>query len=86
LRADAGGIAEMQYARGDLVYADDLVCRITNPFREDVATVTAPFTGLLVGVLENPVVYPGNPLCHLVELGDRTRRVIEARRGRDQTD
>jgi hypothetical protein len=31
----------------------------------------------MVGILENPVVYPGNPLCHLVELGGRTRRVVE---------
>ncbi|MFC3476575.1 succinylglutamate desuccinylase/aspartoacylase family protein [Halobacterium litoreum] len=82
LRADVGGIAEMQCERGDLVYEGDAVCAITNPFRDDVATVTAPFTGLLVGSLENPVVYPGNPLCHLVELDDRTRRVIESRRGR----
>jgi hypothetical protein len=36
---------------------------------------------VLVGILENPVVYPGNPLCHLVELDERTRRAIE----RDQT-
>jgi len=34
--------------------------------------VRAPFTGLLVGVLENPVLYPGNPLCHLLELEDET--------------
>ena len=37
----------------------------------------APFTGLLVGTLENPLVYPGNPLCHLVKLDVRTRRAIE---------
>jgi hypothetical protein len=44
--------------------------------------VRAPFTGVLVGVLENPLVYPGNPLCHLVHLDDRTRRAIERTSGR----
>jgi len=36
---------------------------------------------VLVGILENPVVYPGNPICHLVELDERTRRALE----REQT-
>ncbi|MFT4884499.1 MAG: hypothetical protein ACI8U4_002015 [Natronomonas sp.] len=31
---------------------------------------------MLVGVLENPLVYPGNPLCHLVALDEVTMRAI----------
>ncbi|WP_254830103.1 succinylglutamate desuccinylase/aspartoacylase family protein [Haloglomus salinum] len=77
LRADAGGLVEMHHERGSLVYEGDTVCTITNPFKTDSAVVKAPFTGLLVGVLENPLVYPGNPLCHLVELDGRTRRALE---------
>ncbi|WP_435065996.1 succinylglutamate desuccinylase/aspartoacylase family protein [Halobaculum sp. EA56] len=77
LRADAGGMVDMHFERGSLVHEGDTVCTITNPFKNDNAPVEAPFTGLLVGVLENPVVYPGNPLCHLVELDERTRRVVE---------
>jgi predicted deacylase len=75
LRADAGGIVEMFHERGDLVYEGDPICTITNPFKSDPTTVTAPFTGVLVGVLENPVVYPGNPLCHFVRV-DATRQAI----------
>jgi predicted deacylase len=74
LRADVGGIVEMHFERGDIVEADVPICTVTNPFKEESAPVLAPFTGLLVGVLENPVVYPGNPLCHIVELDDVTRR------------
>ena len=81
LRADAGGMVDMHFEKGSLVHEGDTVCTITNPFKDDNVPVKAPFTGLLVGVLENPVVYPGNPLCHLVELGERTRRVVE----REQT-
>ena len=77
LRADAGGLVEMLYERGDLVEEGSAICTITNPFKEEETTVESPFAGLLVGMLENPVVYPGNPLCHLVELDDRTRRAYE---------
>ena len=80
LRADAGGIVEMHAGRGALVREGEAICTITNPFQTDRTVVEAPFTGLLVGILQNPVVYPGNPICHLVELEDRTRRVIERRR------
>ncbi|MFC5367348.1 succinylglutamate desuccinylase/aspartoacylase family protein [Salinirubrum litoreum] len=77
IRADAGGIVDMHHDVGSLVEAGDRICTLTNPFKDDNVTVEAPFTGLLVGVLENPVVYPGNPLCHLVELDERVRRVVE---------
>jgi len=80
LRADAGGLVEMQFERGSLVHEGETVCTITNPFKTDTVAVEAPFTGLLVGILENPVVYPGNPICHLVELDEETRTVVEARR------
>lgn len=71
----------MHYDRGDLVHVGDTICRITNPFKEDETTVEAPFTGLIVGVLENPVVYPGNPLCHFIKIGDMQERIIEQRTG-----
>lgn len=77
LRADTGGLVDMHYDGGDLVAEGEAVCTITDPFMTESETVTAPFTGLLVGVLENPLVYPGNPLCHLVELDASTRRALE---------
>jgi predicted deacylase len=77
LRADVGGLVDMCYERGGLVEEGDVICRITNPFKTSTERIRAPFTGLLVGVLENPVVYPGNPLCHVVELDAGTRRAYE---------
>ncbi|MEZ3117501.1 succinylglutamate desuccinylase/aspartoacylase family protein [Halobaculum sp. MBLA0147] len=76
LRADDGGIVEMEYERGDYVAEGAEICRITSPFMTDVTTVTAPFDGVLVGVLENPVVYPGNPLCHFVKVGDEVTSIL----------
>ena len=88
LRADAGGIVEMHYERGDLVNEDDSICTITNPFKGDPTIVRAPFSGIIVGVLENPVVYPGNPLCHFVRVDETVQHIIEehgAGRGRIKT-
>ncbi|WP_232685721.1 succinylglutamate desuccinylase/aspartoacylase family protein [Halobacterium zhouii] len=82
LRADDGGLVEMHCERGDLVEEDDPICTISNPFKTESVRVNAPFTGLLVGVLENPVVYPGNPLCHLVELDEETTGACRRERER----
>ncbi|MFB6138568.1 MAG: succinylglutamate desuccinylase/aspartoacylase family protein [Halobacteriaceae archaeon] len=85
LRADVGGIVEQHVGAGELVAEGDLVCTIANPFKTERTRVDAPFDGLLVGVLENPVVYPGNPLCHVVELDADTRRAFEAHRAARET-
>ncbi|MFB6353643.1 MAG: succinylglutamate desuccinylase/aspartoacylase family protein [Halobacteriales archaeon] len=77
LRADAGGIVEMHHGRGALVQKDEPICTITNPFKGDPTVVRAPFTGIVVGVLENPVVYPGNPLCHFVRVDRAVQHIIE---------
>ncbi|NUE02395.1 succinylglutamate desuccinylase/aspartoacylase family protein [Halorubraceae archaeon YAN] len=76
LRADTGGLVDMQYEH-PLVYEGDTICTITNHFKTREKIVTAPFTGLLVGVLQNPVAAPGHPLCHLVSVDEATVREIE---------
>lgn len=77
IRADVGGLVDMHYERGAFVPEGEAICTVTNPFKTETTAVEAPFSGLLVGVLENPLVYPGNPLCHLVHLDERTQRVLE---------
>jgi len=76
LRADMGGLVEMQYET-PFVEEGDTICTITNHFKTRERVVTAPFTGLIVGTLENPVAAPGHPLCHLVGVGGETRAEIE---------
>lgn len=78
LRADVGGLVDMHHQRGDVVFEEEPICTISSPFKRDVETVYAPFTGLLLGVLENPVVYPGNPLCHFIEVEDDIVEIIES--------
>jgi len=78
LRADDGGIVDVRVDRGEYVPAGETVCRITSPFKTEAVEVTAPFDGLVVGVLENPVVYPGNPLCHFVKVTGDVKRIVSA--------
>ena len=77
IRSDVGGIVEMTHGPGSLVKEGDVICTITNPFKTDRTVVEAPFTGLIIGILKNPVVYPGNPLCHLAELDEQTKRFVQ---------
>ncbi|AKH97613.1 succinylglutamate desuccinylase/aspartoacylase family protein [Halanaeroarchaeum sulfurireducens] len=77
LRSNSGGIVDMRKERGELVHEGEIICRITSPFKRGTDTIRAPFTGLLVGILKNPVVFPGNPLVHLAEVENVTAEVIE---------
>ncbi|WP_440008100.1 succinylglutamate desuccinylase/aspartoacylase family protein [Halomicrococcus sp. SG-WS-1] len=78
VRSDEGGIVDMHHERGALVREEEVVCTVGDPFERESVEVTAPFTGVLAGVLENPVVYPGNPLCHLVAVDEQVQRCIES--------
>ena len=86
LRADVGGIVDMHADVGGLVREGEAICTITSPFKTDSEVVEAPFTGLMVGVLENPVVYPGNPLCHVVKLTGDTLRALQKQQARETED
>jgi predicted deacylase len=83
LRANAGGIAYAQTDRGDVVHEGEVLDTIADPSKADMTELTAPLTGWLLGVLENPVVYPGKPLCHLVHLDESTLRAIEGTESSD---
>ncbi|AHG03282.1 succinylglutamate desuccinylase/aspartoacylase [Halobacterium sp. DL1] len=77
LRADTGGLVEMQWGPAPLVHEGETICTISDHFSSEEHVVTAPFTGILVGVLENPVALPGHPLCHLARIDAETHAEIE---------
>ena len=77
LRADTGGLVEMGWGPYPLVHEGETICTISNHFKTAEHTVTAPFDGLIVGALENPVAAPGHPLCHLLRLDRDTLTEIE---------
>lgn len=81
LRADAGGIVDMDVSNADPVREGEFLCTIRNPFDRELTDVEAPFAGILFSRLENLVVYPGSPLCHIAAVDDSTLRIVETTRG-----
>jgi predicted deacylase len=77
LRADTGGLVDMEWGPTPLVHDGDTICTISDHFSTEEHVVTAPFTGIVVGVLENPVALPGHPLCHLARVDRETHAEIE---------
>ena len=86
LRADTGGLVDMRWGPNPLVHEGEPICTVTDHFSEEEHVVEAPFTGLIVGVLENPVALPGHPICHLVRIDTETRAAIERQIGRGEFD
>ncbi len=86
IRADSGGLVEMHWGPNPLVHEGDTICTISDHFKDEERIVTAPFTGLIVGVLENPVALPGHPICHLVRISSETREEIEREIANDEFD
>lgn len=86
VRADTGGLVEMAWGPSPLVREGDVICTVTDHFKEHTSVIEAPFTGLIVGVLENPVALPGHPICHLVRLSPDTHEEIELEISRGEFD
>ena len=86
LRADTGGLVDMTWGPQPVVHEGDLICTVTDHFETRTERVTAPFDGLIVGLLENPVALPGHPLCHLVRIDTETLAEIETEIQRGEFD
>ncbi|MFB6141049.1 MAG: succinylglutamate desuccinylase/aspartoacylase family protein [Halosimplex sp.] len=86
IRADTGGLVEMEWGPNPLVHEGEVICTVSDHFKDEEHVVEAPFTGLIVGVLENPVALPGHPICHLVRISPETREEIEREIGRGEFD
>lgn len=69
-----------------LVRAEEPICAVSDHFRSEEVVIRAPFTGIIVGVLENPVVLLGHPICHLARIDDETHAEIEAEIARGEFD
>ncbi|WP_313696119.1 succinylglutamate desuccinylase/aspartoacylase family protein [Halorarum halobium] len=76
LRAETGGLVEMEWGPHPLVEEDEPLFTISDHFKNDIETIRAPSTGIVVGVLENAVAYPGHPLCHFVSVDEGTADII----------
>lgn len=76
VRADRGGLLELKTHPGHLLYRGDPVAVISNPLGQDVHAVSSPITGLVIGTTTSPLISPGMPIIHVVEI-NRTLQTIE---------
>ncbi|MFQ6550154.1 succinylglutamate desuccinylase/aspartoacylase family protein [Aestuariibius sp. 2305UL40-4] len=65
LRAPIGGLLRVFRADGDLVRKGDILAAVSDPFGEQEETVTAPFSGIVIGRAVMPVVNEGDAVFHL---------------------
>lgn len=76
VRAETGGLVDIEWGPHPLVGEGEPLFTISDHFKDDVEVVRASATGLVVGVLESAVAYPGHPLCHFVSVDEATAAII----------
>jgi predicted deacylase len=68
IRAEKGGILDLNARPGDLIYEGDLIGAILNPFGRTVTEIRAPHTGIVIGVTTAPLTIPGTGIVHVARL------------------
>ena len=68
IRAEKGGILDLDVKPGDLIYEGDIVGSILNPFGKTVVRIRAPWTGIVIGVTTAPLCVPGTGVAHIAKL------------------
>jgi len=85
VRVNQGGLLDLKVKPRALVNEGDPLAIVENPFGKEQETVRAPFTGMVVGIVTNPLVFPGGPVCHLVKIDKALDKVKAALSGIDTT-
>ena len=68
IRADHGGLLDMEVAPGDLVRARQRIATIHDPFGRHVDAIQAPHSGVVLAVATDPLTNPGNAIAHIGHL------------------
>ncbi len=75
VRAEHGGIFFSKVKLGDVVKPGDLLGTITNPITNEQYLLVSPYTGEVVGLANNQVVYPGFATTHLAFKTDQNLNI-----------
>lgn len=78
-----GGILYVFAKPGTIIYKGDQVAKVTNPFGQEIESIYAPETGLVISASTNPLVNPGNEVCSYVML-DKSLGIVENAVGKDK--
>jgi hypothetical protein len=76
IRAEKGGILDLDIRPGDLIYKGDVIGEILNPFGRTVTQIRAPATGIIIGITTQPITVPGTGIAHVARL-KKTLSVVE---------
>lgn len=86
IRAEKGGILDLDVKPGDLTYKGDTIGSVLNPFGKTVVEIKAPATGIIVGVTTEPLTIPGTGIIHLARLKKTLAFVERSLRRRKRLD
>ena len=82
IRTEKGGILDLAIRPGDVVYQDDIIGEILNPFGRTVTELHAPLTGIVLGISRAPLTIPGAGVVHIARLKKTLARVERSVRPR----
>ncbi len=76
IRAEKGGILDLNVKPGDLIYEGDLIGQVLDPFGNRVTRIRAARTGIVIGVTTAPLSIPGSGIAHVAHL-KKTLSMVE---------
>lgn len=68
VRAQAGGILDLQVELGQPLRRGAPISLNTNPFGRGRSQLKSPYGGLVLGLTQLPLVHSGDPVCHIARL------------------
>lgn len=71
VRARAGGILDLKVDLGQPLRRGQSISVNTNPFGRERSHLKAPHAGVVLGLTQLPLVYPGDAICHIARLEPR---------------
>ena len=77
IRADRGGILDMEVALGDTVAIGQPLWTVSNPLGYERNRRTSPFAGVVIGQTTLPLVTPGDAVVHIAVPGRHEQDMID---------
>lgn len=74
VRADHGGILDLEVSPGDLVRTKQRLATIHDPFGQHVDEILAPHSGVILSTATDPLTNPGNAIAHIGHLHKTLQR------------
>lgn len=75
IRSRHGGMLDLKVRPGDIVYQDDVVAAVLNPFGRLRKKLRSNLTGIVIGTTVQPLAAPGTGVAHVAELRSNLGRV-----------